>query len=72
MLFWFSQSTAAIKRLANEMDDTSQAVNELTRLSGDIESILAVINSIAEQTNLLALNAAIELRVRVNPGRVLP
>lgn len=64
-----SQSSAAIKRLANEMDDTSQAVNELTRLSGDIESILAVINSIAEQTNLLALNAAIEAARAGESGR---
>jgi methyl-accepting chemotaxis protein len=64
-----SQSSAAIKRLANEMDDTSQAVNELAKLSGNIESILAVITSIAEQTNLLALNAAIEAARAGESGR---
>ncbi|MDX1298729.1 MAG: methyl-accepting chemotaxis protein [Pseudomonas sp.] len=64
-----SQSSAAIMRLAADMDDTSQAVNELARLSDNIESILAVITSIAEQTNLLALNAAIEAARAGESGR---
>lgn len=64
-----SKSTAAIKCLANDIHDTSQAVNELARLSGNIESILAVIHSIAEQTNLLALNAAIEAARAGESGR---
>jgi methyl-accepting chemotaxis protein len=64
-----SQSSEAIKRLAAEMDDTSQAVNELARVSANIESILSVITSIAEQTNLLALNAAIEAARAGESGR---
>ncbi|WP_252271604.1 methyl-accepting chemotaxis protein, partial [Pseudomonas subflava] len=38
-----SQSTTAIKRLADEMDDTGHAINELAKLSHNIESILSVI-----------------------------
>nr|WP_079202119.1 methyl-accepting chemotaxis protein [Pseudomonas sp. CC6-YY-74] len=64
-----SQSTAAIKRLAAEMDDTSQSINELAKLSHSIESILSVITSIADQTNLLALNAAIEAARAGESGR---
>lgn len=64
-----SQSTDAIKRLANEMEDTGQAINELAKLSQNIESILSVITSIAEQTNLLALNAAIEAARAGESGR---
>ncbi|WP_263143494.1 methyl-accepting chemotaxis protein [Pseudomonas sp. RIT-PI-AD] len=64
-----SQSTQAIKRLANEMDETSHAINELAKLSHNIESILSVITSIADQTNLLALNAAIEAARAGESGR---
>ncbi|MBX8602610.1 methyl-accepting chemotaxis protein [Pseudomonas cichorii] len=64
-----SRSTEAIKTLAVEMDEASQAITELARLSQNIESILSVINSIAEQTNLLALNAAIEAARAGESGR---
>ncbi|VXB88403.1 Chemotaxis protein [Pseudomonas sp. 8AS] len=64
-----SKSTEAIKRLADEMDDTGQAINELAKLSQNIESILSVITSIADQTNLLALNAAIEAARAGESGR---
>ncbi|MEO4048811.1 methyl-accepting chemotaxis protein [Pseudomonas sp. CAU 1711] len=64
-----SRSTQAIKKLADEMNDTSQAINELAKLSQNIESILSVITSIAEQTNLLALNAAIEAARAGESGR---
>ncbi|TRX76822.1 methyl-accepting chemotaxis protein [Pseudomonas mangiferae] len=64
-----SRSTEAIKRLANEMDETSHAINELAKLSHNIESILSVITSIADQTNLLALNAAIEAARAGESGR---
>ncbi|WP_373874767.1 methyl-accepting chemotaxis protein [Pseudomonas tohonis] len=64
-----SRSTEAIKQLANEMDDTGQAINELAKLSQSIESILSVITSIADQTNLLALNAAIEAARAGESGR---
>ncbi len=64
-----SRSTGAIKRLADEMDNTGQAINELSILSQSIESIVAVITSIADQTNLLALNAAIEAARAGESGR---
>jgi methyl-accepting chemotaxis protein len=64
-----SQSSAAIRNLADEMDGTSHAINELAKLSHNIESILQVITSIAEQTNLLALNAAIEAARAGESGR---
>ncbi|MFC7420866.1 methyl-accepting chemotaxis protein [Iodobacter arcticus] len=64
-----SRSTEAIQRLADEMNDTSQAINELAKLSQNIESILSVITSIADQTNLLALNAAIEAARAGEAGR---
>ncbi|NHQ86724.1 methyl-accepting chemotaxis protein [Iodobacter sp. HSC-16F04] len=64
-----SRSTEAIQRLADEMNDTSQAINELAKLSQSIESILSVITSIADQTNLLALNAAIEAARAGEAGR---
>lgn len=64
-----SKSTAAINHLADEMDDTGHAINELSTLSQSIGSIVAVITSIAEQTNLLALNAAIEAARAGESGR---
>lgn len=64
-----SRSTAAINRLADEMDHTGHAINELSVLSQSIESIVAVITSIADQTNLLALNAAIEAARAGESGR---
>ena len=64
-----SRSTDAIKQLANDMDDTSHAINELAKVSHNIESILSVITGIAEQTNLLALNAAIEAARAGESGR---
>ncbi|WP_413694621.1 methyl-accepting chemotaxis protein [Pseudomonas sp. JUb96] len=64
-----SRSTAAILRLVEEMDATGSAINELSMLSQNIESILSVITSIADQTNLLALNAAIEAARAGESGR---
>ncbi len=64
-----SRSTGAIQRLADEMDHTGNAINELSLLSQSIESIVAVITSIADQTNLLALNAAIEAARAGESGR---
>ncbi|MDP5293124.1 methyl-accepting chemotaxis protein [Oceanimonas sp. CHS3-5] len=64
-----SSSTSAIRRLADDMDETSLAIHELSQLSGQIESILSVITGIAEQTNLLALNAAIEAARAGESGR---
>jgi methyl-accepting chemotaxis protein len=64
-----SRSTEAIMNLAEEMNETSSSINELSKLSQNIESILSVITSIADQTNLLALNAAIEAARAGESGR---
>lgn len=48
---------------------TSQQLNELGRLSKDIDSVIAMINDLASQTNLLALNAAIEAARAGEAGR---
>ncbi|PSJ46075.1 methyl-accepting chemotaxis protein [Zobellella endophytica] len=64
-----SRSTQAVERLAADMEDTMASVNDLAKLSRNIESILSVITGIAEQTNLLALNAAIEAARAGESGR---
>lgn len=55
-----TQTTTLAKQQRSALTDTSVHSKELTELSGNIDSVLSVIESIAEQTNLLALNAAIE------------
>ncbi|MFC3854032.1 methyl-accepting chemotaxis protein [Salinispirillum marinum] len=57
------------KQLADEVDRSSQAVNELKAAGDQIGSVLDVISGIAEQTNLLALNAAIEAARAGEAGR---
>ncbi|PKI22281.1 methyl-accepting chemotaxis protein [Pseudomonas monteilii] len=64
-----SRSTEAILHLVKEMNVTGVAINELSTISKNIESILSVITSIADQTNLLALNAAIEAARAGESGR---
>lgn len=57
------QAEKAIKKI-NQLKlastGTSNTINELGKLSSDIEVIVDLIKNIAGQTNLLALNAAIE------------
>ena len=64
-----SQSTEAIGRLATDLDNTGQSINQLVQLSKHIDTILAKITGIADQTNLLALNAAIEAARAGESGR---
>ncbi|SUI67733.1 methyl-accepting chemotaxis protein [Shewanella morhuae] len=59
----------AIKALANDINNASQAINDLDREIHGIVVVLDVITSIAEQTNLLALNAAIEAARAGEMGR---
>ncbi|RNF51787.1 methyl-accepting chemotaxis protein [Marinomonas hwangdonensis] len=48
---------------------TSHQLNELGRLSKNIDNVIAMINDLASQTNLLALNAAIEAARAGEAGR---
>ncbi|MDP4164868.1 MAG: methyl-accepting chemotaxis protein [Bacillota bacterium] len=49
-----------IKKLGEQLDETSLKMNQLNERSKEIEMIVKVIKDIADQTNLLALNASIE------------
>lgn len=60
----------------NSLEDTIKVVNmtneqldELGRLSSDIDNVIGMINDLANQTNLLALNAAIEAARAGEAGR---
>ncbi|MCW1247913.1 methyl-accepting chemotaxis protein [Pseudomonas sp. SAICEU22] len=59
----------SIARLASEIDQSVQVINQLASDSQAISRVLDVIKSIAEQTNLLALNAAIEAARAGEQGR---
>ncbi len=64
-----SQVITTISDLSNDIRDSSDAVGELQRSSGEIGQVLQVIRDISEQTNLLALNAAIEAARAGEQGR---
>ncbi len=53
-------SIQAISQLAEEVERTTEVINEVKADSDRIGKVVEVIEGIAEQTNLLALNAAIE------------
>jgi methyl-accepting chemotaxis protein len=63
------QVIGSIAQLANDVQDSSQAVLSLQRSSSDIGQVLNAIREISEQTNLLALNAAIEAARAGEQGR---
>ena len=63
------ETIAQIERLANEVVNSSEAMNQLKAESDKIGSVLDVIKSVAQQTNLLALNAAIEAARAGEAGR---
>ncbi|MGE8407801.1 MAG: methyl-accepting chemotaxis protein [Pseudomonas sp.] len=64
-----SEVIAQIERLAQEVGNSSEAMNQLKSESAKIGSVLDVIKSVAQQTNLLALNAAIEAARAGEAGR---
>ncbi len=64
-----SQVITTITDLSNDIRDSSEAVGELQRSSGEIGQVLQVIRDISEQTNLLALNAAIDAARAAEQGR---
>lgn len=64
-----SHTASAISELSAQIDQAVDVVRQLEVSTGNIESILKVINEIADQTNLLALNAAIEAARAGESGR---
>ncbi len=59
----------AVNSLAHQVQEGSTRIQRLENESGEIGSVLEVIQNIAEQTNLLALNAAIEAARAGDAGR---
>lgn len=64
-----SEAIAQIKRLAEELNQSADAVRHLQEQSEKIGGVLDVIKAVAQQTNLLALNAAIEAARAGEAGR---
>jgi methyl-accepting chemotaxis protein len=64
-----SETTKAIGKMASEVTNASEVINQLESESESIGSVLDVIRGIADQTNLLALNAAIEAARAGEQGR---
>ena len=65
----FRENEACMTRLAEQINHSTDKVNDLSEQSNAIGKIVGVINDIAEQTNLLALNAAIEAARAGEQGR---
>ncbi len=63
------QSVDGMKAIADVVNESAAAINELGKRGEQIGQIIGVINDIADQTNLLALNAAIEAARAGEHGR---
>lgn len=64
-----NEAIAQIQRLAEELNQSADAVRHLQEQSERIGGVLDVIKAVAQQTNLLALNAAIEAARAGEAGR---
>ncbi len=63
------QTVIEMKGIAQQVNESADAVSSLGKKSEQIGQIIGVINDIADQTNLLALNAAIEAARAGEHGR---
>ena len=63
------EAIGQIEQLADEVQKSTQAMNQLRLESDKIGGVLDVIKSVSQQTNLLALNAAIEAARAGEAGR---
>lgn len=59
----------SLNETVDAVNQTSQQLDELGKLSSNIDNVIGMINDLAEQTNLLALNAAIEAARAGEAGR---
>ena len=63
------KNSLGMESLTGKLGQASDVIFALSNASGEINSVLDVIESIAEQTNLLSLNAAIEAARAGEAGR---
>ncbi|BDX20174.1 histidine kinase [Halopseudomonas aestusnigri] len=64
-----NQMATEMREIASVVSSTAEHMQALERFSGQIGSVIQVINEVAEQTNLLSLNAAIEAARAGDMGR---
>ncbi len=64
-----SQALESLRSVAKAVASSSQSIEQLGQASGEIDSVIELIDGVAEQTNLLALNAAIEAARAGEAGR---
>jgi len=64
-----NQQSEGLKQAVQHANTAANTINELGQASGEIGSVISLIEEIAEKTNLLALNATIEAARAGESGR---